>query len=257
MTSSNSNGPRLPRWLVECGLNTWDILRAARYGELRQENEKRIRRKIEDNEKLRNLMNQNLEKEMANALEAINIEQGLKEIIKKITEDQLEDIKNELNEEKDKIKTENKERMQKVIQEIEKSINEAKEEFKNSEKNIKENMTNLKENIKENIIKLEESITEAIRQQVYNIKAYKNMESELRKIQAGIILIPVFLVAFSVFFGDRIKDIMLIDVLQAEIKSLQEDVKSLRSTQGKGAYPHGLPPWEGGNCPHGGIFPDC
>lgn len=242
MTSSNSNGPRLPRWLVEYSLNTWDILRAAQYGEMRQENEKRIRQKIEDNKKLRNLMNQNLEKEMANALKAINIEQGLKDIIKKITENQLEDIKNELNEEKDKLKqkiikdgAENDKRIQKT----EESINKAKQD------------------IKENIIKLEESITEAIRQQVYNIKAYKNMESELRKIQAGIILIPVFLVAFSVFFGDRIKDIMLIDVLQAEIKSLQEDVKSLRSTQGKGAYPHGLPPWEGGNCPHGGIFPDC
>lgn len=197
MTSSNSNGPRLPRWLVEYSLNTWDILRAARYGEMRQENEKRIRQKIEDNKKLRNLMNQNLEKEMANALKAINIEQGLKEIIKKITEDQLEDINNQLNEQKDKLK----------------------EKFKNSEEGIKENISNL-----------EESITETIRQQVYNIKAYKSMESELRKLQAGVILIPVFLVAFSVFFGDRIKDIMSIDVLQTEIKSLQEDVKSLRST---------------------------
>lgn len=224
MTSSNSNGPRLPRWLVECGLNTWDILRAARYGEMRQESEKRIRQKIEDNEKLRNLMNQNLEKEMANALKAINIEQGLKEIIEKITEDQLQDVKNKLNEEKDKLE----------------------QKFKDSEKNIKEN-----------IISLEENITETIRQQVYNIKAYKSMESELRKLQAGVILIPVFFIAFSVFFGDRIKDIMSIDVLQAEIKSLQEDVESLRSTQGKGAYPHGLPPWEGGHCPHGGIFPDC
>ena len=248
MTSSNSNGPRLPRWMVEYSLNTWDILRAARYGELRQENEKRIRRKIEDNEKLRNLMNQNLEKEMANALEAINIEQGLKEIIKKITEDQLEDIKNELNEEKDKLKqkvikdgAKNDKEVQKMIQKTEKSINKAKED------------------IKENIIKLEESITETIRQQVYNIKAYKSMESELRKLQAGVILIPVFLVAFSVFFGDRIKDIMSIDVLQAEIKSLQEDVKSLRSTQGKGAYPHGLPPWDESqsHCSDGGIFPDC
>lgn len=229
-------------------MNTWDILRAARYGELRQENEKRIRRKIEDNEKLRNLMNQNLEKEMANALEAINIEQGLKEIIKKITEDQLEDIKNELNEEKDKLKqkvikdgAKNDKEVQKMIQKTEKSINKAKED------------------IKENIIKLEESITETIRQQVYNIKAYKSMESELRKLQAGVILIPVFLVAFSVFFGDRIKDIMSIDVLQAEIKSLQEDVKSLRSTQGKGAYPHGLPPWDESqsHCSDGGIFPDC
>ena len=234
--------------MVEYSLNTWDILRAARYGELRQENEKRIRRKIEDNEKLRNLMNQNLEKEMANALEAINIEQGLKEIIKKITEDQLEDIKNELNEEKDKLKqkvikdgAKNDKEVQKMIQKTEKSINKAKED------------------IKENIIKLEESITETIRQQVYNIKAYKSMESELRKLQAGVILIPVFLVAFSVFFGDRIKDIMSIDVLQAEIKSLQEDVKSLRSTQGKGAYPHGLPPWDESqsHCSDGGIFPDC
>lgn len=229
-------------------MNTWDILRAARYGELRQENEKRIRRKIEDNEKLRNLMNQNLEKEMANALEAINIEQGLKEIIKKITEDQLEDIKNELNEEKDKLKqkiikdgAKNDKEVQKMIQKTEKSINKAKED------------------IKENIIKLEESITETIRQQVYNIKAYKSMESELRKLQAGVILIPVFLVAFSVFFGDRIKDIMSIDVLQTEIKSLQEDVKLLRSTQGKGAYPHGLPPWDESqsHCSDGGIFPDC
>lgn len=229
-------------------MNTWDILRAARYGELRQESEKRIRQKIEDNEKLRNLMNQNLEKEMANALEAINIEQGLKEIIKKITEDQLEDIKNELNEEKDKLKqkvikdgAENNKRTQKMIQKTEESINKAKQD------------------IKENIVKLEESITEAIRQQVYNIKAYKNMESELRKLQAGVILIPVFLVAFSVFFGDRIKDIMSIDVLQAEIKSLQEDVKLLRSTQGKGAYPHGLPPWDESqsHCSDGGIFPDC
>lgn len=227
-------------------MNTWDILRAARYGEMRQESEKRIRQKIEDNEKLRNLMNQNLEKEMANALKAINIEQGLKDIIKKITEDQLEDIKNELNKEKDKLEqkvmkdgVKNDERIQKMIQKTEKSINKTEED------------------IKENIIKLEESITEAIRQQAYNIKAYKDMELELRKIQAGIILIPVFLVAFSVFFGDRIKDIMSIDVLQAEIKSLQEDVKSLRSTQGKGAYPHGLPPWEGGHCPRGGIFPDC
>ena len=248
MTSSNSNGPRLPRWLVEYSLNTWDILRAARYGELRQENERRIRQKIEDNEKLRNLMNQNLEKEMANALKAINIEQGLKEIIKKITEDQLEDIKNELNEEKDKLKqkvikdgAKNDKEVQKMIQKTEKSINKAKED------------------IKENIIKLEESITETIRQQVYNIKAYKSMESELRKLQAGVILIPVFLVAFSVFFGDRIKDIMSIDVLQAEIKSLQEDVKLLRSTQGKGAYPHGLPPWDESqsHCSDGGIFPDC
>ena len=205
-------------------MNTWDILRAARYGEMRQESEKRIRQKIEDNEKLRNLMNQNLEKEMANALKAINIEQGLKDIIKKITEDQLQDVKNKLNEEKDKLE----------------------QKFKDSEKNIKEN-----------IINLEENITETIRQQVYNIKAYKSMESELRKLQAGVILIPVFFIAFSVFFGDRIKDIMSIDVLQAEIKSLQEDVKSLRSTQGKGAYSHGLPPWEGEHCPHGGIFPDC
>ena len=214
MTSSNSNGPRLPRWLVEYGLNTWDILRAARYGEMRQESEKKIRRKIED----------------------------------KKTIQEIEESVNEFKEKNNKIIQE----IKKSVNKIEKSVNEFKEKSNKTIQETEESIRKTKED-------LEESITETIRQQVYNIKAYKSMESELRKLQAGVILIPVFLVAFSVFFGDRIKDIMSIDVLQAEIKSLQEDVKSLQSTQGKGAYPHGLPPWDESqsHCSDGGIFPDC
>ena len=250
MTSSNSNGPRLPRWLVECGLNTWDILRAARYGELRQENERRIRQKIEDNKIIQGTI------------------QEIKESIDKFKKESEETIQeaNKLTQETKTMTEKNEEIIQEIKQKTEKSIEEAnkltqetKTMIKKSEETIQEAKQKTEELIKESEEKLEGEVTEAIRGQIYNIKAYKSMESELRKLQAGVILIPVFLVAFSVFFGDRIKDIMSIDVLQAEIKSLQEDVKSLRSTQGKGAYPHGLPPWDESqsHCSDGGIFPDC
>ena len=73
---------------------------------------------------------------------------------------------------------------------------------------------------------LEEKTSEAIRQQISNIRAYKNMDSELLKLRAFIIGIPVIFVALSIFFGDRIKDIMAIDVLRTEIEHLQEDMKS-------------------------------
>ena len=73
------------------------------------------------------------------------------------------------------------------------------------------------------------------------------MEFELRKVQAAIILIPTFLVAFSVFFKERIDDIMLIDALQTEIKHLQENVKALQPSRGQGARQPWeeppLPPW--------------
>ena len=236
MTSSNSNGPRLPRWLVECGLNTWDILRAAQYGEMRQENEKRIRQKIEDNK----------------------IIQGTIQEIKKSIDQFKKESEQKIREAKESIEK-TKEITEKASREAKESIEKTKETREESKKEMQKIKQEIKELIKRTEKDLEEKATEAIRGQIHNIKAYKSMESELRKLQAGVILIPVLLVAFSVFFGDRIKDIMSIDVLQTEIKSLQEDVKLLRSTQGKGAYPHGLPPWDESqsHCSDGGIFPDC
>lgn len=217
-------------------MNTWDILRAAQYGEMRQENEKRIRQKIEDNK----------------------IIQGTIQEIKKSIDQFKKESEQKIREAKESIEK-TKEITEKASREAKESIEKTKETREESKKEMQKIKQEIKELIKRTEKDLEEKATEAIRGQIHNIKAYKSMESELRKLQAGVILIPVLLVAFSVFFGDRIKDIMSIDVLQTEIKSLQEDVKLLRSTQGKGAYPHGLPPWDESqsHCSDGGIFPDC
>lgn len=86
-------------------------------------------------------------------------------------------------------------------------------------------------------------------------KTYKSIEPELLKIRTLIILTPAILIAFGVFFSGRIKDIMLIDVLEKEVKLLQDDIKSLQPQQGQGKVLN--QPWKGGHCPYGGIFPDC
>ena len=109
---------------------------------------------------------------------------------------------------------------------IRKELNNLIKDF--TEEDIGKAKDNLENQVSQAQEDLQAKVTESIRQQTYNIKAYKNMEAELRKLQAFIIVIPLVLVAFSFFFGDRIKDIMLIDVLQTDVKHLQEDIKSLQ-----------------------------
>ena len=138
---------------------------------------------------------------------------------------------------------------------------------------------------------LDEKMTDQINKAQKISKIYKTIEPELLKIRTLVILTPAILIAFGVFFGDRIKDIMSIDVLEKEVELLRDDIretlenlesgphriltplsqqsfqkagtgaeevfqrflKSLQPQQGQGSYQ----PWEGGHCPYGGIFPDC
>lgn len=125
-----------------------------------------------------------------------------------------------------------------------------KQELDNDVKNKKQE---LDDNLEAKKQELDEKMTDQINKAQKISKIYKTIEPELLKMRTLIILTPAILIAFGVFFGDRIKDIMSIDVLEKEVELLRDDIKSLQPQQGQGSYQ----PWEGGHCPYGEIFPDC
>ena len=190
MTSSDP-GSRSSRWRI---LN--------QYKEMRQEGERKARQKIKDNQRIRDLMKQNLSQDVVNALQTLNRSKELNNLIKKFTED-IKDRRIILESQAGQAQEDLQAKVDKAQEDLQAKVDKAQED-------------------------LQAKLTESIRQQTYNIKAYKNMEAELRKLQSFIIVIPLIIVAFSFFFGDRIKDIMLIDVLQTDVKHLQEDIKSLQ-----------------------------
>ena len=225
---------------------------------MRRESEKKIRQKIEDEAKLRRLMEKNLEQERDDY-----IQNYIKEKLNEIIEDDLKKLKVNLsNKIKGKLRTEqiklidktkeklneSKDQVDKKLEEIWISQNAELQRFKtNLETKLKEFKTNLETESKRLMTNLETESTKVTRQQFLNLKSYRSMESELRKVQSAVILIPIFLVAFSVFFKERIDDIMSIDALQTEIKYLQEDVKALQPTREHGArqpWEEPPPPWE-------------
>ncbi|KKZ10300.1 MAG: hypothetical protein TQ37_08895 [Candidatus Synechococcus spongiarum 15L] len=125
---------------------------------------------------------------------------------------------------------------------IDKKLDDIVENFTNTnvikaQKLLGQNVDEINKDIDKEVTKLKEETNARVAEQINKIirasRIYDNIEPQLSKIRAIVILIPGVLIGFSVFFADRIKDIMDIDVLRTEIEHLQEDMKS--------SQPNGLP----------------
>ena len=150
-----ARGPRFPQWLTNTTSAAWEILRATKYAEMRRESEEKIRQKIEDEARLRRLMEQNLGQERDDYIRNY-IEEKLNNVVEKYKDESIKQIENELkinkyklsNKIKGQLRTEQKELNDKINEELEEIQKELKAKIQKELERDSRKLKKIKKNLK-------------------------------------------------------------------------------------------------------------